>query len=86
MVSKCAVVHKDKLGQMLEVGLWVVRPVGWGSSGNALEVVKIEEIVSQGFKYAAKLRNGNQIISLCKIPERCIVVPEIVANYWEILG
>ncbi len=71
---------KDKMGQEIEVGMWVIKP--WDK---CFDLGKVVELTSQGFKYEYTDWRGRKATSLCKVPERCLAVPEILANYWEIL-
>lgn len=74
----------DKLDQKIEVGQWVIKP--WDKS---FVVGKITEVGNGTFKYEYTERdyhgNAKTYSSLCKVPWRCLVVPEIVANYWQVL-
>ena len=75
---------KDKMGQEIEVGLWVIKP--WNGSFDLGKVIKVTEhtFTYEGnyTDYQGRHRTRN---SICKVPERCLVVPDIVANFWSIL-
>lgn len=71
---------KDKMGQEIKEGMWVIKP--WEGTFDVGRVVKVTEST---FTYTRKNWQGKEVTSVCKVPWRCLVVPEILANYWDIL-
>lgn len=79
----------DKFGQEFELGSWVLRPEPWGS-GARIVIYRVCRLTGKSAWLCSPEDYGNSVKedvrgSLCKIPERCIIVPEIVANYWSVL-
>ena len=71
----------DRLGQEIEVGMWVIKP--WDGTFDLGKVIKIN---AKTFEYEYISGFGPKVCtSVCKVPERCLVVPHIVANYWTAL-
>lgn len=69
---------KDKMGQEIEVGMWVIRGRTWGRSTSTVEFGKVTKV--------SETKNWISIDGrLCKNPQLTIVVPDIVANFWSIL-
>lgn len=74
---------KDKMGQEIKVGMYIIKP--WDGCFDIGRVVKVTE---KTFSYEYKgeaWQKGRTCTSVCKVPERCLAVPEILANYWSIL-
>lgn len=69
---------KDKMGQEIEVGMWIIRGRNYGRSTSTVEFGKVTEILPS--KKWIKI-DGR----ICKNPQLTIVVPDIVANFWSIL-
>jgi hypothetical protein len=73
----------DKLGQEITVGMYVIKP--WNGVFDLGRVIKVGE---DRFTYEYRVEHftsGRTIQSVCKVPNRCLVIPEIMANYWSIL-
>ena len=73
----------DKFGQVINVGDFIIKP--WGGCFDVGRVIKVTE---HTFTYEYKGEGwhaGKTLTSVCKVPERCLVVPPIVANYWSVL-
>lgn len=75
---------KDKLGQEILVGMYVIKP--WDGCFDLGRVVKVNE---KTFVYEEKYIDYNNVPrtrkSTCKVPWNCLAVPEILANYWSVL-
>lgn len=69
----------DKLGQEIVAGMWVIKP-----EDMSFILGRVTEVKAHTFKYEYE-RWGRTYNTICKIPNRCLVVPEIIANYWSIL-
>ena len=71
----------DKLGQEITVGMYVIKP--WDGTFDLGRVIKVGE---DRFTYEYHNEHcGGTVQSVCKVPNRCLVIPEIMANYWSIL-
>lgn len=70
----------DKMEQKIEVGQWVIKP--WDGTFDLGKVVKVTD---HTFTYEYIDWRGNKATSICKVPDRCLVIPEILANYWSVL-
>lgn len=71
----------DKLGQEIEVGMWVIKP--WNGVFHLGKVIKVN---NRTFEYEYISEGSPRVYtSVCKVPDRCLVVPHIVANYWTAL-
>lgn len=74
---------KDKMDQEIKVGIYVVKP--WDGCFDLGRVIKVtDKTFTYEYKGAA-WQNGKICTSVCKVPWNCLVVPEILANYWTIL-
>lgn len=75
---------KDKMGQEIKVGMFVIKP--WDGSFDLGRVTKVtEHTFTYEYMYENYKKEKKLISSVCKVPTRCLVVPEIIANYWTIL-
>lgn len=71
----------DKLGQEIVAGMWVIKP-----EDMSFVVGRVVDVKQHTFTYEYTYSPSGRVYkSLCKIPNRCLVVPEIVANYWTAL-
>lgn len=69
----------DKMNQEIEVGMWIIKP--WDGTFDIGRVVKT---TAQTFTYEHDI-GGRMYTSVCRVPGRCLAIPEILANYWEVL-
>tara|TARA_R110000744_G_C19371770_1_gene563203 strand:- start:57708 stop:57920 length:213 start_codon:yes stop_codon:yes gene_type:complete len=67
---------KDKMGQDISVGMWIIRGRRYGASSASVEFGKVTKMNEQYIWIDDRQ---------CRHPHLCIVVPDIVANYWSIL-
>lgn len=74
---------KDKMGQEIKVGMFIIKP--WDGCFDLGRVIKVTEHTFTYEYKRASWQNGKILTSVCKVPERCLAVPEIIANYWTIL-
>ena len=64
----------DKMGQEIEVGMWIIKP--WDGTFDIGRVIKTTK---HTFTFEYENWNGKLITSVCKVPERCLAVPEILS-------
>lgn len=67
---------KDKIGQNIEIGQWIMRGRMWGRSTASVEFGRVTRIGEKSIWI-----DGRE----CRNPQLCIIVPEIVANFWTVL-
>jgi hypothetical protein len=72
----------DKLGQEITVGMYVIKP--WDGVFDLGRVIKVGEDRFT-YEYHNEYHAGRMMQSVCKVPDRCLAVPEILVNYWSIL-
>jgi hypothetical protein len=75
---------KDQLGQEIKVGTILIRPELYNKAAR-FRVVKVVELTDKSFKYVTLLPRKNAQVRLCRMANCCLVVPEIIMNYWSIL-
>lgn len=75
---------KDQLGQEIKVGTILIRPELVFRAAR-FRVVKVVELTNSHFKYVTLLPRKSEQVRLCRMPGECLVVPEIIMNYWSIL-
>ena len=76
---------KDKIGQEIEVGTILIRPE-MRMRAARFRVVEVVEVTEKGFKYIPLLPRKSEQTSWCRMPRECLVVPPIIANYWDTLN
>lgn len=73
----------DKMDQEIKVGMYVIKP--WNGE---FDLGRVTKVTDKTFTYEYKgtgFYKGKTMTSVCKIPWHCLVVPEILANYWSVL-
>jgi hypothetical protein len=75
---------KDKMGQEIKVGMFIIKP--WDGCFDIGRVIKVtEKTFTYEYMYVNYKKEKQRMESVCKVPDRCLAVPEILANYWSIL-
>jgi hypothetical protein len=76
---------KDKMGQEIEEGTILIRPELFCRAAR-FRVVKVVEVRPSSFTYTTILPKRSDLVKLCRMPDECLVVPPIIANYWDTLN
>ena len=65
---------KDKMGQEIKVGMFIIKP--WDGCFDIGRVIKVtEKTFTYEYMYVNYKKEKQRMESVCKVPDRCLAVP-----------